>query len=68
MREPVKFCDICGETCFPVYVDALIPGCGGVWATLCDTCGKECGCQYGTGKGQKYKWDCGKGEWVKIEG
>ena len=57
LGELASFCGQCGcafeEENY--LVDAMIPGTGGLWASLCADCYDEAGASIGWGRGQLYR-------------
>ena len=57
--SPPESCNICNESFNGVMYDARIP-IAGSWANLCRRCFDRFGCEFGTGRGQKYVLCAGK--------
>ena len=57
LNELASLCDVCGcafeEENY--LVDAMVPGAGGLWASLCADCYDEAGASIGWGRGQLYR-------------
>lgn len=63
--DPPESCNLCNGDFDGVMYDARIPAVGS-WANLCQKCFDRCGCQLGTGQGQKFVQQDGK--FVKVDG
>lgn len=58
-------CQICGKEISSILVDGRIHS--GQWAVMCFSCFQRAGVGLGVGKGQKYKLDKEKKEFLKEE-
>jgi len=66
MGEKPERCEMCGGEFEGSFVDGKTHL--GPWALMCVGCHRTLGCGFGTGRGQKYKWNDEERKWVKVKG